>query len=216
MKIDLGCGANKHPHYFGIDLRPMPGVDLVCDINRPLPLPDDSVYFVMASRSLCYVNDLMAVMAELYRICTHKSIVCILAPYAHSFPHMSNPFIKQKFDEYTPRYVTSHFFQPPHGPICPPLSGYMPDLPVPIDFRLLQMEFFYQSPFQQPLYDPDELEVLKSLQANVVNEIMYHFVVVKYAITTEELEWLSKQTYPEPLAVTELRNKKDDGGYLVF
>lgn len=75
-----------------------------------------------------YVSDLYAAMAEIYRICTHKAVVCILSPYAHSFPHASNPMFKQKFDEYTPRYFTGSFFQPPAGPLCPEI----PDYPAPV------------------------------------------------------------------------------------
>jgi len=208
MKIDLGCGRNKQPHYFGIDRRPLPGVDLVCDFNRSIPLPDHSVYVVMAARSLCYADDFFAVMADLYRLCIHKAVVCILAPYAHNFVHLSNPYLKQRFDEHTPRYLTPAFYQPPDSPLCPSIGSYSPDAPPPFDFRLLRMELFYQSPFCQPFYDQEELEVLKGLQANVVHEIMYHFLVVKQTMTTEEMDLLSKQSYPEPLSITELRKKQ--------
>ncbi|UYO03968.1 hypothetical protein K2F33_30740 [Paenibacillus sp. PSB04] len=37
----------------------------------------------MASHSLQYVDDLEAVMDEIYRICRHKAVVCIVASYAH-------------------------------------------------------------------------------------------------------------------------------------
>ncbi|MBP1963623.1 hypothetical protein [Paenibacillus aceris] len=62
MKVDLGCGKHKHRHFFGIDRIDGPEVDMVCNINDGIPLPENSVEFVMASRSLPYVNDLLAVM----------------------------------------------------------------------------------------------------------------------------------------------------------
>ncbi|MFB6367284.1 hypothetical protein ACFCP7_25200 [Paenibacillus elgii] len=150
----------------------------------PLPLPDHSVEFVMASRSLPYVhNNFKSLMAELYQLCVHKAVVCILAPYAHSFAHISNPLFKHKFDEYTPRYLTTSFFQPSQGAVCPYLYAYWPETPLPYDFRLLCMELFYQVPFVPPFYELEELEVLKTLQANVVQEIMYHFVVIKEPVS---------------------------------
>lgn len=158
----------------------------------------------MASRVMPYVSDLYAAMAEIYRICTHKAVVCILSPYAHSFPHASNPMFKQKFDEYTPRYFTGSFFQPPAGPLCPEIPDYPAPVP-PFDFRLLRMELFYQYPFDDSLYETEELEVLKALQSNVVHEIMYHFAVVKQAVTPEELEFMSRQVHPEPQALLERR-----------
>lgn len=205
MKIDLGCGTNKHSGFLGIDRLPLPDVDIICDMNRPLPLPDDSVEYVMASRSLPYVEDILAVMADIYRICIHKAIVCILAPYAHNFSHASNPYLKQKFDEYTPRYFTGHFYQPSQGAVCPELNAYVPDTPPSFDFRLLRMELFYQSPYVPPLYEEDELEALKGVQTNVVHEIMYHFLVIKHPISHAELERLSGIPHLEPKHVRAIR-----------
>lgn len=112
MRIDIGCGSSKEAGYLGIDRIAGPDVDIVCDISQGIPLPDNIAEFVMASRVLPYMEDLYAVMSEIHRISIHKAIVCILAPYAHSFAHMSNPAFKQKFDEYTPRYFTGSFFSP--------------------------------------------------------------------------------------------------------
>lgn len=204
LRIDIGCGSSKESGYLGIDRIAYPGVDIVCDINEEIPLPDNTAEFVMASRVLPYVNNLMAVMAEIYRISTHKGVVCILAPYAHSYPHSSNPFFKQKFDEYTPRYLTGHFFQPSSSVLSPVIPDYPVPLP-PFDYRLLRMELFYQFPFDQSLYEAEELDVLKTLQANVVHEIMYHFAVIKQEISQFELEAMSRNQYPEPSVLLQRR-----------
>ncbi|KWX88173.1 hypothetical protein AMQ83_08465, partial [Paenibacillus riograndensis] len=96
MKIDIGCGSGKESGYLGIDRTAWPGVDIICDINEGIPLPDNTAEFVMASRVLPYVNNLFTVMAEIYRISVHKAVICILAPYAHSFPPLSNPLSHRK------------------------------------------------------------------------------------------------------------------------
>ncbi|WP_200931618.1 hypothetical protein [Paenibacillus sp. Leaf72] len=205
MKLDLGCGASKHPDFYGIDCRPLDGVDLVWDVNNGIPLPDNSIEWVLASRSLPYVQDLHAVLKEIYRISIHKSVVCILAPYAHSFRNATNPLLRHRFDEHTPRYLTKHFYQPPHGPESPEIKFYNDLEEIPFDFRLLRMEYFYNEIFRSPMYESEELEELQRLQANVVDEIMYHFVVVKEHISASELDQLSRQSQMEPFCVNALR-----------
>ncbi|MDF2938999.1 MAG: hypothetical protein K0Q90_4372, partial [Paenibacillaceae bacterium] len=181
MKLDLGCGCNKHEGFFGIDKRQLEGVDLVWDLNKGIPLPDNSAEWVMVCR-FAHVDDWQAFMSEIHRVLIHRGIVCILAPYAHSFRHISNPLLKHRFDERTPRYWTTDFFQPPQSPASPPISDYGEDLDIPFDFRMLRMELFYAESFRPPFYDQEELEMLLSLQVNLVDEIMYHLVAVKESV----------------------------------
>lgn len=209
MKLDLGCGNNKHAGFYGIDIRPLEEVDLVWDLNQGIPLPDQSVEWVMISRFAPYVERWEDLMKEIYRVCIHKAVICILAPYAHSFRHMTNPRFRHKFDEHSPRYWTGHFFQPPLGPRCPQVPGYSEDLNPPFDFRLIRMELFFAENFRPPLYDLEELEMLLSLQVNVADEIMYHLTAVKEVISDSELDLLSRQTYPEPSYVAGLRLEQE-------
>lgn len=204
MKLDLGCGKHKQPGFIGMNRHAGEGVDVIGDLNGKLPFQDDSVEFVMAARSLPFVQDLNMVLSEIYRICMHKAVVCILAPYAHTYRHSSNPFLKHKFDEYTPRYLTRQFYQPQKGPPSPENPHYCHPDP-PFDFRLLHMEMFYNAALWSPLYEQEDLETLHQLQINTVDEIMYHFLAVKNTITEEELEYLSRMTHAEPECVRELR-----------
>lgn len=50
ISLDVGCGATKQgPEWVGMDLRELPGVDIVHDVNLfPWPLPDEC-----ALRSVC-------------------------------------------------------------------------------------------------------------------------------------------------------------------
>src|SRR5690606_6688266 len=89
LKLDLGCGHQKHQGYVGIDRMLLSGVDVVCDMNRGIPYADNSVSTVMASHVLEHVHDLIAVMEDIYRVCKHKAVICILAPYAHTSLNMA-------------------------------------------------------------------------------------------------------------------------------
>lgn len=68
ITVDIGCGQNKRPGAVGIDCRPLPGVDLVCDFERGLPFRTDSVSAVYMFHVIEHVRDLMAFMEELYRV----------------------------------------------------------------------------------------------------------------------------------------------------
>ncbi|WP_068776001.1 methyltransferase domain-containing protein [Paenibacillus sp. FJAT-26967] len=209
MKIDLGCGSRKHPGFIGLDRISLPGVDVECDLNTGIPCEDHSVDFVMASRSLEYMDDLMGIMREIYRVCRHKAIVCILAPYAHTSYHLTNPYFRSYFDEHLPRYLTDEMYL--YNPIqqnqyiIEPLAGGDREGRGGIDFRLLQCEFYYMPPYQSPIYDEEDKRALRQSSLNVVDEILYYFVAAKEPITAEELEELAQHTYLEPLCLTERR-----------
>ncbi len=64
-RLDLGCGGSKQPGFVGADRFPLANVDLVLDLDRPLPLADDTFDLVFASHSLEHVADLPLVMSEI-------------------------------------------------------------------------------------------------------------------------------------------------------
>lgn len=209
MRIDLGSRSLKFQNCVETDRIAYPDTDLVFDTNHKLPLKDDSVEFVMASQCLEYAYDLQAAMKELYRICRHKAIVCIVAPYAHVSSHIVNPEYKQLFNEHSPRYWThssdtivdqNEFSLSRHDSWSLLDEGH-----APIDFRVLRMEFFYFPPFQTG-YDSVELSLLRQSQLNVAHQIMFHLLVVKKPITTEEMLLISTTEFlEEPDFVKELR-----------
>jgi len=212
MKIDLGCGLRKHPGFVGIDKEPLPGVDLQCDLNEGIPLETATVDFVMASRSLEYVPDLMSVMKEIYRVCRHKAVICLLAPYAHTSYHAVNPKFRSRFDEQLPRFFTNELY------VYDPLreNSYMSDVPAgwdkgaeaEIDLRLLRCEFFYLPQYLSPIYDEEDRRMLRQSTLNVVDEILYYFVAVKEPISQQELDELAQGTYEEPLLLAERRREE--------
>jgi hypothetical protein len=56
IKLDIGCGASKQKGFVGMDIRPLPGVDVVHDLERfPWPFPDQSVSFAMSSHVLEHI-----------------------------------------------------------------------------------------------------------------------------------------------------------------
>lgn len=57
VKLDIGCGANKIPGFLGLDARPLPNVDVVCDLEKfPWPLPDECASLAVSSHVLEHIN----------------------------------------------------------------------------------------------------------------------------------------------------------------
>ncbi|WP_019912178.1 class I SAM-dependent methyltransferase [Paenibacillus sp. HW567] len=208
MRIDLGSGKNKYRDCIGIDRINFKETDMIHDFNRRIPLERDSVTFVMCSHSLQYVDNLQSVMQDIYRICRHGAIVCIVAPYAHATVNMINPEFKQLFNEHSPGYWTAH--ENPAYQDEYPLSGFNTVLPqtpnnlAPVDFRLLRMEFFYY-PAYHGFYDEVELAYLRQSQLNVAFQVMYHLIVVKKPVTSADLLNINPNELEEPDYVKEQR-----------
>src|SRR5579863_3191375 len=51
VRVDIGCGTESRPGFIGIDRFPLPGVSVVCDLEKGIPLADGSVDYLLASHS---------------------------------------------------------------------------------------------------------------------------------------------------------------------
>ncbi|OXM13867.1 class I SAM-dependent methyltransferase [Paenibacillus herberti] len=223
MRIDLGCGAAKHPGCTGVDKLPMLGVDLVHDFDNPWPIDDNSVDFVIASNSLQYAADQERLIQEIHRVCRHGAIVCITAPYAHASVHLANPHYRQLLSEQSPRYWTPHpvcyvdpdeyhFAAEKSWSLSPNVHNDLgeytgfPDQSNRIvpDLRLVRLEFFY-FPQYEGLYEPHELSLLRQSQMNVAHHFMMHLIVIKQPIPEDEVLWLAAQPMEEPAYAATLR-----------
>lgn len=107
MKLDLGCGLNKKAGFTGVDRLALPGVDIVCDLDRePLPLPDDSVDEIHSMHFLEHTADLLAVMQEIWRVCRDGARVSVAVPYFNSIGAYRDPthrrfFTWETFEHFT-------------------------------------------------------------------------------------------------------------------
>lgn len=211
--LDLGCGTVKQANFIGLDRYPLPGVDVIADLDQPLPFRDNSVDLVYASHSLEHVADLVFVMKEIYRVCCHGAQVCIVAPYYQQSLNLANPYHKQVFNEHTPRFWTqatttplaAEEFAHPHA------AGWglresdwrISDL----DLRCLKMEFFYFPAYRD--VSPEEQRAARQKYLDVCDQIMFHLLVVKAPIAEAELQRFAKQmSYYDP-PFTQIRRLRE-------
>ena len=115
IRLDLGCGSNKRPGWYGLDVRNLPGVDLVHDLERfPYPLASGSCQELRASQVVEHVSPhggkFLKVMDEWWRILTADGQLTIITPEGGSSRYLRDPTHCNPCTE-----ETWHYFDPAHA-----------------------------------------------------------------------------------------------------
>lgn len=114
IMLDIGCGLNKQPGFAGMDIRPLPGVDIVHDFESiPWPLPDECVLKAIASHVVEHINPhkfgFVNWMNELWRVMRPDGQIVIVTPYATSPGFYQDPTHCNPCNE-----ATWAYFDPEH------------------------------------------------------------------------------------------------------
>lgn len=97
IRLDIGCGARKHgENWVGIDIRRLPGVDIVHNLEVfPWPLPDECVLVAICSHVVEHINPhggvFMRFMDELWRVTKPGGEVLIAHPHGSSQGFLQDP-----------------------------------------------------------------------------------------------------------------------------
>lgn len=92
MKLDIACGANKAPGFWGIDQTSYPGVDMVWNLDEfPWPFDDNSVDEIRCEHFIEHCADLVRFMEELWRIMRPGAIGRLVAPWWNSINTWRDP-----------------------------------------------------------------------------------------------------------------------------
>jgi len=133
IKIDLGSSFHKLPGYIGVDIMKAKGVDVYADAQN-LPFRDSSIDEIYSSHCIEHIDDQLAVIRELYRVCKPDALMRIIVP------HFSNPCY---YDDLTHRhhYSTRSFEHYNHQ--FHTLTGYSNYLPeVNIKFVKIKLNYW--------------------------------------------------------------------------
>jgi SAM-dependent methyltransferase len=104
-KLNLGCGTTRINGFTGVDYLPLGTVDVVHDLNQfPYPWPNGSVQEVLMDNVLEHLDDVVAVMEEIYRILIPGGRATIIVPYAKSEGALVDPTHKHFFTERSMEY----------------------------------------------------------------------------------------------------------------
>ena len=129
--VDLGCGPNKVPGAWGLDRRGVRGVDVICDLERALPLKSDSVDLIHMRHIVEHIRDLLPFMEEIYRVCRPEAEVRVVAPYYASRGAFRDPTHVRFIAEDTFQY-----FEPPT------------DYGIRTAFRIERIDYDVRKPFR--------------------------------------------------------------------
>ena len=77
LKVDIGGGINGRPGYLTIDQE---GAHMNYDLNKGIPLPDNSVSVINASHVLEHLKDPVKSMSEIHRVLVHGGWAFIEVP----------------------------------------------------------------------------------------------------------------------------------------
>ena len=116
-RLNLGAGNDIRSDYVNHDIAPLPGIDVVADINLyPWPWDNDSFDEIVANNLLEHLDNFLLAMEEIYRILKPGGLVKLSVPYWNSCSRYIDPTHKIGFHEDTFKFFdpSSHYCQERH------------------------------------------------------------------------------------------------------
>jgi len=115
MNLNLGCGEKEIPNFIGVDKIKTNATDIIHNLNVfPYPFPDNSAQEVVMDNILEHLDDVIAVMEEVYRLSKHGATLKINVPYFKSNSAFTDPTHKHFFSETSFKYFSEknslHFY----------------------------------------------------------------------------------------------------------
>lgn len=96
IRLDIGGGENPQPNFVNMDIRDLPGVDIVHDAEvYPWPLPDGCVLAAMASHLIEHIDPhkggFIRFMDEVWRVMKPGGEFAIACPHGSSQGYLQDP-----------------------------------------------------------------------------------------------------------------------------
>lgn len=107
LNLDVGAGKSIHPGFVGMDRRPLPGIDIVHDVEvLPWPLDDGAVSVIIMSHLVEHIKpwNQIPLMDECWRILEPNGLLLISTPYGGSFRYNQDPTHCSPWNEATVEY----------------------------------------------------------------------------------------------------------------
>jgi len=115
--LNLGCGRKRVAEAVNLDVVADTHPDLVHDLNRlPWPLPDNHFREVLAYDVVEHLDNLVACMEEIHRVCGEGAVIRITTPHfscanAYTDPTHRHAFGWFSFDYFTGEHEFSFYTQ---------------------------------------------------------------------------------------------------------
>ena len=91
-KLEVGCGDRKREGYIGMDIAPLPSVDIVHDMNIiPWQFDDNTFDEIIFDDVLEHSKNFLGILSEVYRVSEPNAIIKISVPHFSSDNMYSDP-----------------------------------------------------------------------------------------------------------------------------
>ncbi|MEI6843440.1 MAG: methyltransferase domain-containing protein [bacterium] len=166
MKINLGSGKRRMEGYTNLDILPLENVDIVCDLNKGIPLEENSVDEVFANHFLEHIKNLPYMMEEIYRVCKDGAVVDIRCPYFKSNGAFKDPTHVVFITENTFDYFNKEYTE----------GGKLPDYGFKCNFKVEKISYIWHS--RRMKFVPFK-SFLRRYVWNIAHSICFRLIVVK-------------------------------------
>jgi len=109
ISIDIGCSIHKLPGYIGVDLDPLPSVDVVANMES-LPFSDSTIDLIHTRHTFEHVKDPHKCLTELYRVSKSTGNITIIVPHYSNHTYWADmthirPFSYRSFEYFDLEYA---------------------------------------------------------------------------------------------------------------
>jgi SAM-dependent methyltransferase len=106
-KLNLGCGLKHLPDAVNLDITARTNPDVVHDLNQlPWPFADGQFGEIQAFDCLEHLDDFIAAMEEIYRVCRDGAVVRLTVPHFSCANAFTDPTHRRHFGYFSMDYVT--------------------------------------------------------------------------------------------------------------
>lgn len=168
MKLDLGCGNKKKEGFTGVDIIPLPEVDIVMDLEKfPWKFDDNSIDEIHCSHYIEHTSDLVKFMEELWRITKPNAKTTLVAPYYSSILAIQDPTHKRLISAETFLYFNKKWRE-----------GYtIGYYPIKADFEILNIAVVYNQEWANK--SESDLLYAQKHYLNVIDHIIAELKTLK-------------------------------------
>ncbi|WP_314587538.1 methyltransferase domain-containing protein [Paenibacillus terrigena] len=168
MKLNLGCGRDIKEGFVNLDYIPLPGVDVVADLERckdvPLPFEDNTFSDIIASHLIEHITNILSLMQELHRITKPDGLILIKIPYGSSDDAFEDPTHVRQYFKGSFGYFSQPFY-------------WRADYGYRGDWMPLRIELHLEEMYKGMSYE--ETLVAVNTYRNVVREMWVYMQAVK-------------------------------------
>jgi len=170
--LDLGCGKVKKEGTIGIDKTKFEGVDIVYDLEKGIPYPDNSVDGIYSGQYIEHCNNFIQLMEEIWRVCKPGAKVELITDYWSSSVQSQDPTHVRPFAPYSLHYFCKDDNRKPFA-----TSEY----PFNCNFKIIDIKYTYYKPFTIFKLLPKKLHRwnLARFFTDAIEFIKYELEVVK-------------------------------------